>query len=142
MATANPLGEDTFDLEINRVRRKIKAKFIDLIDCLKARENELLRQLNSILVSYHLYRSELERFHEKIRDLENKQNALTGIVSTSSAKNMHESMLLQISTEMKSMWTPSLIEPKIVTFECGSYKMITELIKLGKFVEKLIIGTD
>ena len=106
MATANPLGEDTFDLEINRVRRKIKAKFIDLIDCLKARENELLRQLNSILVSYHLYRSELERFHEKKRDLENMQNALK-------EWNMHESMLLQIRTEMKSMWTPSLIEPKI-----------------------------
>ena len=42
MATANPLREDNYELELCRVREKIKTKFVELIDCLKARENELL----------------------------------------------------------------------------------------------------
>ena len=43
MATAKPLREDNYELELSRVRENIKAKFVELIDCLKARENELLR---------------------------------------------------------------------------------------------------
>ena len=37
MATANPLKEDNYELELSRVREKIKTKFVELIDCLKAR---------------------------------------------------------------------------------------------------------
>ena len=43
MATANPLREDNYELELSRVREKIKTKFVELIDYLKAKENELLR---------------------------------------------------------------------------------------------------
>ena len=35
MATANPLRENNYELELNRVREKIKTKFAELIDCLK-----------------------------------------------------------------------------------------------------------
>ena len=71
------------------MREEIKTKFVELIDCLKARENELLRELDNILTSYLSYRSELEKVNEEKRDLENMQNALKGIVTTSSVKNMH-----------------------------------------------------
>ena len=65
MATANPLGEDNYELELSRMREKIKTKFVELIDCLKARENKLLRDLDNILASYLSYRSELEKVNEK-----------------------------------------------------------------------------
>ena len=65
MATANPLREDNFELKLGRVREKIKTKFVGLIDCLKARENKLLRELDNILTYYLSYRSELEKVNEK-----------------------------------------------------------------------------
>ena len=65
MATANRLREDNYELELNRVRENIKTKFVELIDRLEARENELLRELDNILASYLSYRSELEKVNEK-----------------------------------------------------------------------------
>ena len=64
MATANPLKEDNYELDLSLVREKIKTKFVELIDCLKARESELLRELDNILTSYLSYRSELEKVNE------------------------------------------------------------------------------
>ena len=140
MATAYPLREDNFELELSRVREKIQTKFTELTNCLKARENELLVQLDTVLASYLSYRKELERVNEKKRDLEKMQNALKGVTSTSSAKDMHESMLLQISTEMNSIEIPT--EPKMVSFECNSNNMLAELNKLGKLGEKARSGID
>ena len=135
MATANPLMENNYELELSRVREKIKTKFVELIDCLKVRENELLRELDNILTSYLSYRSELEKVNEKKSDLENMQNALKGIVTTSPVKNMQGNILLQISTELKSIRTP--IEPKMFNFEFDGNKMLAELNNLGKLVEKV-----
>ena len=70
MATANPLREDKNELELSRVRENIKTEFVGLIDCLKARESELLRELNNILASYLSYRSEIEKVSEKRHSLE------------------------------------------------------------------------
>ena len=50
MATANPLIEDNYELELIRVRENIKTEFVELIDCLKARESKLLRELDNILL--------------------------------------------------------------------------------------------
>ena len=36
MATANPMREDNYELELSRMRENIKTKFVELIDCLKA----------------------------------------------------------------------------------------------------------
>ena len=137
MAVANPLGDrkDNYELELSRVRDKIKSKFVELIDCLKARESELLRELDNILASYLSYQSELEKVNEKKIDLENMQNALKGVVSTSPVKSFQENMLIQISTELEGIKTP--IEPKMVSFECDSNKMLAELNKLGKLLEKV-----
>ena len=58
---ANPLREDNHELELSRVREKIKTKLVELIDYFKARENKLLRELDNILTSYLSYRSVLEK---------------------------------------------------------------------------------
>ena len=46
MATANPVEvierEDNFKLVLKRVRENVKSTFLELIECLKRRENELL----------------------------------------------------------------------------------------------------
>ena len=72
MATANPLREENYELELSRVREKIKTKFVELIAFLNARESELLRELDNILTSYPSYRSELEKVNEKKRSSINK----------------------------------------------------------------------
>ena len=134
MATANPLIEDNYELELSRVREKIKTKFVELIDCLKARENELLRELDNILASYLSYRGELEKVNENKTALERTKTFHQNELQTSRIKSFHENVLTQVNTELKSIETP--IEPKMVTFECDSNKMLAELNSLGKLVEK------
>ena len=140
MATANPLGEDNYELELSRVRENIKTKFVELIDCLKARERELLRELDNILASYLSYRSELEKVNEKKRDFETTKTFLQNQLQTSRIKSFHENVLMQVNTELKSIETP--IEPKMFSFECDSNKMLAELNILGKLVEKVRSGID
>ena len=135
MATANPLREDNYVLELSRVREKIKTEFIELIDCLKTRESELLRELDNILASYLSYRSELEKVNEKKIALETTKTFLQNQLQTSPIKFVHENFITQLDTELKSIETP--IETKMVSFECDSIKMLAELNNLGKLVEKV-----
>ena len=135
MATANPLREDNYELELSRVREKIKTKFVELIDCLKARENKLLRELDNILASYLSYRSELEEVNEKKISLETTKTFFLNQLPNSPVKFVHEDCIMQVNTELDSIETP--IEPKLVSFECDSNKMLAELNKLGKLVEKV-----
>ena len=135
MATANPLREDNYELALSRVREKIKTKFVELIDCLKARENELLRELDNILTSYLSYRSELEKVNEKKIALERTRSIHQTELPNSPIKSIHENIISQLDTELESIKTP--IEPKMVSFECDSNKMLAELNNLGKLVEKL-----
>ena len=129
MATANPLMEDNYELELSRVREKIKTKFVELIDCLKARESKLLRELDNILASYLSYRSELEKVNEKKIALEATKTFHQNQLPSSPIKSVH------LNTELVSTETP--IEPKMVNFECDSNKMLAELNNLGKLVEKV-----
>ena len=140
MATAIPLREDNYELELSRVREKIKTKFVELIDCLKARESELLRELDNILASYLSYRSELEKVSEKKTALEKIRTFHQNEFQTSPIKSVHENFITQVNTELKSIETP--IEPKMVSFECDSNKMLTVLNNLGKLVEKVRSGID
>ena len=140
MATANPLREDNYELELNRVKEKIKTKFFELIDCLKARETELLRELDNILTSYLSYRSELEKVNEKKSALERTKVFHQSELQTSPIKSFHEDGIARVNTELKSIETP--IEPKMVSFECDSNKMLVELNNLSKLVEKVRCGFD
>ena len=140
MATANPLIEDNYELELYQMREKIKTKFVELIDCLKARENKLLSELDNILTSYLSYRNELKKVNEKKRDLEATKTFLQNQVQTSSVKAVHEDCIARVNAELKSIETP--IEPKMVNFECNSNKMLAELNNLGKLFEKVRSGID
>ena len=135
MATANPLIEDNYELELSRVREKIKRKFVELIDCLKARESKLLRELDNILTSYLSYRSELEKVNEKKIALEATKTFHQNNLPNSPIKSIHENFLAQVNRELESIETPK--EPKMVNFECDSNKMLAELNNLGKLVEKV-----
>ena len=141
MATANPLIEDNYELELSRVREKIKTKFLELIDCLKARENKLLRELDNILTSYLSYRSELEKVNEKKITFETTKTFLQNQLQTSPIKSenvinqVNTDFIARLNTELESIKTP--IEPMMVSFECDSNKMLAELNNLGKLVEKV-----
>ena len=140
MATANPLREDNYELELSRVREKIKTKFVELIDCLKARENELLRELDSILTSNLSYRSELEKISDRKIEIEETKIYHQNKLQSSRIKSVHENFISQLDTELESIEIP--IEPKMVSFECDSNKMLAELNNLGKLVEKVRSGID
>ena len=131
MATANPLREDNYELELSRVREKIKTEFVELIDCLKARENELLRELDNILTSYLSYRSELEKVNEKRDYLEKMIQNNEKEMAASLVRSLQDNILRQIVEELESVKTP--IKAKMVCFECDSNKMLAELNNLGKF---------
>ena len=140
MATANPLREDKNELELSRVRGNIKSKVIELIDCLKARESELLRELDDILASYLSYKSEIEKVNEIRHSLEKMKRLIEEEIATSPVRSFLENIVGQIITELASIETP--IEPKLISFECDSNKMLAELNKLGKLVEKVRSGLD
>ena len=110
MATANPLREDHYELELSQVREKIKTKFVELIDCLKARESKLLREVDNILASYLSYRSELEKVNEQKIALEVTKIFLQNQLQTSPIKLVHEDCITRVNTELKSFETPR--EPK------------------------------
>ena len=143
MATAYPIeagNKDNYELELNRMKEKLKTKFVELIDCLKARQSELLRELDNILASYLSYKSELEKVNEIKRDLETTKSFHQNKLLTSPNKSLHEDGISRVNTELNSIKTP--IEPKMVSFECDSNKMLAELNKLGKLVEKVRTGID
>ena len=140
MATANPMREYNYELELSRLRENIKSKFVELIDCLKARESELLRELDNILASYLSYKSELEKVNEKKIALERTKSIHQNELANSPIKSVHENVISILNEELESIKTP--IEPKMVTFECDSNKMLAELNKLGKLVEKVRSGID
>ena len=123
---------------MSRVRENIRSICVELTDCLKARESELLRELDDILASHLSYRSELEKVNEKKIALERTKSMHQNELPNSPIKSIHENFISQLNTELKLIETP--LEPKMVTFECDSNKMLAELNKLGKLVEKVRSG--
>ena len=136
MATAYPIetgNEDNYEVELSRMRENIKTKFVEFIDCFKARESELLRELDNILASYLSYKSELEKVNGKKIALERTKTFHQNELPTSPIKSVHEVVIARVNTEINSIKTP--IEPKMVSLECESTKMLAELNMLGKLVE-------
>ena len=120
------------------MREKIKTRFIELIDCLKARENQLLRELDNILASYLSYRSALEKIFDRKVEIEETKIYRQNKLESSRIKSVHENFISQLDTELESIETP--IEPKIVSFQCDSNEMLAELTNFGKLVEKIRSG--
>ena len=138
MATAYSIEtenrKDNYELELSRVREKIKTKFAELIECLKARENKLLRELDNIL-TYLSYRIKLEKVNGKRDYLEKMRRHSEEEMAASPVRSFQGNFIGQIAKEIESIETP--LEPRMVCFECDSNKMLAELNNLGRLVEKV-----
>ena len=137
MATANPVevieGEDNFELELKRVRENVKSTFLELFECLKRRENELLSELDKILESYHSYRNEIVKVTQKKKDLEKLKRINVQELQYSSVKGLIEIHLKEIIKELNLMKEPT--QPQMAIFVCSNNKrLLLEIDKLGEYV--------
>ena len=138
MATANPVEvierEDNFELELKRVRENVKSTFLELFECLKRRENELLSELDKILESYHSYRNEIVKVTQQRKDLERLKQFNEQELRSSSFEGLIENHLYEIRKELNLMKEPT--EPQMVIFVCNNNKrLLSEIDKLGEYVE-------
>ena len=72
--------------------------------------------------------------------LERTKSILQNELSNSPIKSVHVNIIAQLNAELESIETP--IEPKMVSFECDSKKMLAELNSLCKLVGKVRSGID
>ena len=138
MAIANPVEvierEDNIELELKRVRENVRSAFLELIECLKRRENELLRELDEILESYHSYRNEIVKVTQQRKDLEKLKQMNEQELQNSSAKTLIENTLNEINKELNLLKEPT--QPQIVRFVCDNNKrLLSEIAKLGEYVD-------
>ena len=127
-------GDDNFILELNRVKEKVRTRFIELRECLSERESELMRELDEILSSYECYRREVEKMNEEKRDIENVRNANMGVVTTSAVvRSCQEKMLQELNEQLEGLEIP--VKPKLVVFVCEESKWLVEVNGLCKLVE-------
>ena len=135
MATVNPISEDNFVLELNRVKESIVTKFREISANLDETRNELLRRINAILVSYQTYKQEYETANEKKKALEKIKLLHQNELPNSPIKSVHDNVIAVINTELEAIETPK--QPKLVSFVCDKQKLLTEVNKLCKLVERV-----
>ena len=124
MATANPVEvserEDNFELELKRVRENVKRTFVELFECLKRRENELLSELDKILESYHCYENEIVKVTQQRKDFERLKQINEQELRTSTLKKFIENTLKEIAKELNLIIEPT--QPQMVKFVCDNNK--------------------
>ena len=140
MATAYPEatehGNDNFILELNREKDKVRTRFIELREIMTETENKLMKELNDILSSYNSYTTEVERMNGRKREIENIRNAQMTVVPTSpDLKTFHDKILQDLNERLEQLRTP--VKPKLLTFVCDKQKLLTEVNKLCKLVERM-----
>ena len=140
MATAYPQatehGDDNFVLELNREKDKVRTRFIELREILTETENKLMKALNDILSSYNSYQTEVKRMNEQKLEIESFRNVQITLVPTLPAlKTIHEKILQDLNEQLKQLRTP--VKPKLVSFVCDKDKLLTEVNKLCKLVERV-----
>ena len=135
MATANPISEDNFVLELNRVKENVVSRFREISEHLDEKKNELLRQIDTILVSYQSYKQEFETVNEKKKDLEKTKLYHENELVNSPIKSVHDNFIVVIKTELEAIVTPK--QPKLVGFVCDEKKLVSEVNKLCKLVERV-----
>ena len=106
MATANPISDDNFVLELNRVKNNVVTIFREISEHLDEMRNELLRRINSILVSYQTYKQEFQTTSEKKKALEKTKLFLQNELVNSPIKSVHDNFIAVINTELEAIETP------------------------------------
>ena len=136
MATANfPVSEDNFVLELNRVKESIVTRFRQISEHLEERKTEFLRQIEALLLSYQTYQRKFQTMNEKKKDLETTKLFHQNQLVNSPVKSVHDNVIALINTELEAIETPK--QPKLVSFVCEKEKLLTELNKLCKLVERV-----
>ena len=140
MATAYPQatehGDDNFVLELNREKDKVRTRFIELREILTETEKKLMKALNDILSSYNGYRTEVKGMNEQRLELENIRNAtMTAVPTLPAVRTFHEKILQDLNEQLKQLRTP--VKPKLVSFVCDKEKLLIEVNKLCKLVERV-----
>ena len=140
MATA--LGNDNFVIELNRVRENVRSIFNEIMTNLRVREETFMGQLDNILLHYESYRTALDKYSEREKQVRRVRNLLLeGTLCSSGEVLMNEELLKEMQLELEMIRIPK--EPRPVKFECVSYSIISEIRRLGKLVEQEIrILTD
>ena len=141
MATANSVEvsvrENNFELELKRVRENVKRTFVELFECLKKRENELLNELDKILESYHCYQNEIVKVTQQRKDFERLKQMNEQELRTSTSKKFIENTLKDIIKELNLIAEPT--QPQMVRFVCDNNKrLMSEIDKLGEYVESIM----
>ena len=140
MATAYPQdtehGDDNFVLELNREKDKVHTRFIELREILTETETKLIKALNDILSSYNSYQTEVKRMNERKIEIDSIRNAHMTVVPTlPDLKILHEKILQDLNEQLKQLRTP--VKPKLMSFVCDEEKLLTEVNKLCKLVERV-----
>ena len=139
MATANPIGEDNYELELNRVRNKIITTFHELTECLKKREQELLKELDVILACYHSYKLESDKMKEKKIAWKHTKSFITQQSNLSPIQNVHEDIMTRLNTELEAIAIAN--QPQMIYFVCNT-NILDEVKKLGELIERERIEVD
>ena len=133
MATANPIGEDNYELELNRVRNKIITTFHELTECLKKREQELLKELDVILACYHSYKLESDKMKERKIALQQFKLSIPQQSNLSPIQDVHEDIMARLNTELETIAIPN--QPQMMYFVCNT-NILDEVKKLGELIER------
>ena len=142
MANVDTTGNngDRFVIELNKVRERVKTEFIGLVYLLKARENELLRQLDDVLASYHAYFEKLEIVNLQKIEIEKVKVSHQNELTTSPIKSVIDNLISQLNTELRAIKYPT--KPSMVTFIYDNTVMLAEICELGRFVDKVCKSVD
>ena len=133
MATANPVIEDNYELELSRVRNKIVTTFREMTECLKERERVLLRELDDTLACYLSYKLESEKMRERKTALEHTKSFIAQQTNMSPIQNVHEDFMTRLNTELDAMEIPK--QPQMKCFVCNS-DIFDETKKLGELINR------
>ena len=133
MATANPIREDNYELDLSRVRIKIVTTFRELTECLKERERVLLRELDDTLACYLSYKLESEKMREKKTALEHTKSLIAQQTNLSPIQNVHEDFMTRLNTELDAIEIPK--QPQMKYFVCNS-DILDETKKLGELINR------
>ena len=99
MATANTISEDNFVLELNRVKENVVSKFREISKHLDEKKNQLLKEIETVLVSYQSYKQELETVREKKKALEKTKLYHENELRNSPNKSVHDHLIVVMKTE-------------------------------------------
>ena len=134
MATADTIVEDNYELELSRVRNKIITTFRELSECLKEREQVLLKELDDILGCYHSYKLKIEKMREKKTALEHTKSFIAQQPNSSPIQNIHEEFMARLNTELEAIEIPK--QPQMRYFVCNNNILLDEVKRLGQLVER------